>query len=290
MKIFGLSILKQIIMKKKNNTWLKEGIFSFPSFLKNAIISELNDFDENAAIRIFKIFSCIAFLILIYAFVFSGFQVVDEFEHLHASWLVSIGKVPYRDFFEHHNPLLWYLSAPIVNLFYDNVAIFYIMRGVSFAVSVLSLALIYKISLFFTSRIGAWLASSLFLVNIITIYNFSQFRPDNFMNCCFLLGIYFLFNFLHKKQLKTLIFSFLAFTFSALFLQKISLLLFVVEGILLFLLLSKRISIKHLTLAALPSIFVVSAFFFFLFLNNTLQQYFELNLHFNKAKLAYFDR
>ena len=277
-------------MKRKNNTWLKEGLFSFPSFLKNAIISELNDFDENAAIRIFKIFSCIAFLILIYAFVFSGFQIVDEFEHLHASWLISIGKVPYKDFFEHHNPLLWYLSAPIVNLFYDNVAIFYVMRGVSFTVSVLSLVLIYKISLFFTSQIGAWLASSLFLVNIITIYNFSQFRPDNFMNCCFLIGIYFLFKYLQKKQLKILIFSFFFFTFSALFLQKISLLLLVVEGILLFLLLSKRISIKHLTLAALPSIVVVSAFLFFLFLNNSLSQYFELNLHFNQAMLAYFDR
>jgi len=36
----------------------------------------------------------------------------DEFEHLHASWLVASGHLPYRDFFEHHTPGLYYLLAP----------------------------------------------------------------------------------------------------------------------------------------------------------------------------------
>lgn len=38
----------------------------------------------------------------------------DEFEHMHASWCVTEGMVPYRDFFEHHTPWLWYLLAPLV--------------------------------------------------------------------------------------------------------------------------------------------------------------------------------
>jgi hypothetical protein len=38
----------------------------------------------------------------------------DEFEHVHVSWLVSEGLLPYRDFFEHHTPWLWYLLAPLV--------------------------------------------------------------------------------------------------------------------------------------------------------------------------------
>ncbi len=276
-------------MKKKNNTFF-EGRFSLPSSFKNIINSELADFDENSLIRVFKIFSCVALLVLLYAYTFSGFQIVDEFEHLHASWLVSIGQVPYRDFFEHHNPLLWYISAPIVSLFYDNAIIFYVMRGVSFGVSLLTLFFIYKTALFFTSRIGAWFAIVLTFGNIITIYNFSQFRPDNYMNCCFIIGVYYLFDYLRKKQLKLLIFSFLGFTFSALFLQKISLLLIAVEFILLYLLFCKKISFKHITLAALPAIFVAFGFLFFLYLNNTLPQYFELNLHFNQAMLAYFDR
>jgi hypothetical protein len=38
----------------------------------------------------------------------------DELEHVHVSWCVAKGMVPYRDFFEHHTPWLWYLLAPLV--------------------------------------------------------------------------------------------------------------------------------------------------------------------------------
>ncbi len=30
----------------------------------------------------------------------------DEFEHLHFAWLTSQGQVAYRDYFDHHAPLL----------------------------------------------------------------------------------------------------------------------------------------------------------------------------------------
>lgn len=36
----------------------------------------------------------------------------DEFQHLHMAWCIAQGQVPYRDFFEHHTPLLHYLLAP----------------------------------------------------------------------------------------------------------------------------------------------------------------------------------
>src|SRR5262245_17327289 len=36
----------------------------------------------------------------------------DELQHLHAGYCVWIGLVPYRDFFEQHQPVLWYLSLP----------------------------------------------------------------------------------------------------------------------------------------------------------------------------------
>ena len=38
----------------------------------------------------------------------------DELEHLHAGWEVGQGRVPYRDFFEHHPPIFYYLLAPLV--------------------------------------------------------------------------------------------------------------------------------------------------------------------------------
>ena len=40
---------------------------------------QLRDFDDKALIRTFKLFSAAAALVLLYAFFFSGFQIVDEF-------------------------------------------------------------------------------------------------------------------------------------------------------------------------------------------------------------------
>ena len=35
----------------------------------------------------------------------------DEIEHLHVGYLISIGELPYRDFFEHHLPMFHYLIS-----------------------------------------------------------------------------------------------------------------------------------------------------------------------------------
>ncbi len=254
------------------------------------IEQQLKDFTPDAFIRCLKIFSAAAMCIILYAFCFSGFQIVDEFEHLHASWLVSIGQVPYKDFFEHHHPLLWYLSALPVNLFYDNAVIFYVMRGISLAVSLLSVWYIYRIVLFFGDKKSAWLAAALSLGNIITLYNAYQFRPDNFMNLCFIIGIYYLYCYLRTPFLRYLIYSFSGFTFSFLFLQKISLLLLVVEVILLWLIAKKRIRLKAVTAAALPAVGILFAFIGYFYHKGALIEYFELNFRFNQALVYYFDR
>lgn len=38
---------------------------------------------------------------------------VDEAENLHSAWMVSQGKVPFVDFFQQHEPTLWYVLAPM---------------------------------------------------------------------------------------------------------------------------------------------------------------------------------
>ncbi len=40
---------------------------------------------------------------------------VDEFEHVHAAWLVSQRQTPYVSYFEHHTPLFYYLGAPFLS-------------------------------------------------------------------------------------------------------------------------------------------------------------------------------
>ncbi len=258
--------------------------------IRSFFVQVLNDFDDSKFIRLLKLLTIISMMMIIYAAVFSGFQIVDEFEHLHASWLVSIGKKPYLDFMEHHHPLLWYLSAPIVKFFYDDVIIFYIMRAITVLFSILTLLYIYKIVLFFGDKKSGWLAVALYLGNLITFYNFYQFRPDNFMNFCFIVGIYYWFSALKYKKLRYLTYSFLGFTFSLLFLQKISLLLIVVEFILLGLFALKRMHLKDIVLAAIPSLIVLFGFLIILSANGMLEKYIELNFYFNQALIYYFAR
>ena len=52
----------------------------------------------------------------------------DEIEHIHASWYVQNGQVPYRDFFEHHHPLLWFLLAPLMALCGEELIVLAISR------------------------------------------------------------------------------------------------------------------------------------------------------------------
>src|SRR5918912_464114 len=37
---------------------------------------------------------------------------MDEFQHLHSAWMVSRHYLVYRDFWEPHTPLLYYLLSP----------------------------------------------------------------------------------------------------------------------------------------------------------------------------------
>jgi len=40
----------------------------------------------------------------------------DEFEHLQFTWLLSQGRTPYRDFFQHHTPVFHLMTAPVFDM------------------------------------------------------------------------------------------------------------------------------------------------------------------------------
>src|ERR1700733_3097722 len=52
----------------------------------------------------------------------------DEVEHLHAAWLMSIGKRPFADFLEQHHPTVWLLFAPLCRLTDDPQKLLYAAR------------------------------------------------------------------------------------------------------------------------------------------------------------------
>lgn len=117
---------------------------------------------------------------------------LDDSEHLHCAWLVSKGLVPYRDFWQHHSPMLWICLAPFIKHLNHTVSIFTISRLFCslFFISISFLG--WKIA----QRIWDNKASAAFYLLLILsggiIWQFPQLRPDIFMVFFLLLALYFL--------------------------------------------------------------------------------------------------
>lgn len=43
----------------------------------------------------------------------TGEYSLDEFQYAHAAWAITKGQMPYRDFFEHHHPLVYQVLSPV---------------------------------------------------------------------------------------------------------------------------------------------------------------------------------
>ncbi len=144
----------------------------------------------------------------------------DIAEHIQASFLVHQGMVPYRDFFEHHHPLLWYLFAPIVGMLERNIHVFGIVNYITFLFFVIGLVFLYKIvTEFLSGRTAALFSVLMLLVPEIFLY-YVYFKPDNYMFTCILAGVYYLFCYIRDNKCRDLIFSYAGFWVAFLFCQK----------------------------------------------------------------------
>ena len=89
----------------------------------------------------------------------------DTLEHIHCSWLVYANFVPYKDFFQHHNPLLWYMFAPFVGLHakgLDDTIITASVLSAAIIVSFINYLYLYLITKrFFTDKLGGIVAAAI---------------------------------------------------------------------------------------------------------------------------------
>src|SRR5438093_2260296 len=69
----------------------------------------------------------------------------DESEHLHAAWLVSAGRVPFRDFWDHHAPLFFYLMAPVTRWANGDIGVYLAGRAAMALTAVASLVVVYRL-------------------------------------------------------------------------------------------------------------------------------------------------
>jgi hypothetical protein len=116
-------------------------------------------------------------LLLRVGFAANGPVDADESQHLHAAWLVGEGRVPYRDFWEHHSPLMYYSVAPLTRAFTDSPHVYFAARLGMIIPALAMMAFLYLVA----RRLGA--ATGLGSVLLVAfqpgvIHYTTQVRPD----------------------------------------------------------------------------------------------------------------
>ncbi len=213
----------------------------------------------------------------------------DNVEHLHATWLVANGKVPYRDFFQHHNPLLWYIFAPIVYLSTNVLTLLDIVHALGIAGGILTFSVVYKICRrFFNASFLSTLTALLILCPPYYYIFCFNYNPDTFMALFYACGLYFLFNFWHKGGLYSLCLSFECFFISFLFTQKILIDCAVLGILSLYIFYQQKASIKDIILALVLPILSLLLFIAMLYYADALKLYWQSNYPFNIIMQKYY--
>lgn len=210
-------------------------------------------------------------------FAFTNFLNGDEREHITATFYIYNGQIPYRDFFEHHHPLLWYTFLPILSLFSNSAFIWYAARAFTLALLAINCVFIIKICKLITPNYGfGWLAALFSLIPHCVFLSQTEFRPDTLMMTLYLGGLYYYLLAL-TKQKNYLIFAFVLFFLSLMALQK-ALFQFIPLFILsLYLIYTRQLNIKTILKALIIPILLLSAYLLYLYKNDALKDYFELN-------------
>ena len=203
---------------------------------------------------------------------------VDEREHLYASYMIHNGYIPYRDFFEHHHPLLWYIFAPLL-YFCDNTPyIWYIIRTFGLIIIFGCTYYVYKLMYIISNNKQSSLIAALFYLSFdITRISGTEFRPDNLMILFFLAGLY-----TYLKYIKTQQWPFLASSYALLFLsfftlQKNFFMLITLAAIIIYTAIKNRNLRRQILLTLALPITLTASYILYLYYHNSLKDYFELN-------------
>ena len=234
---------------------------------------------------LFWYFSFIAFIFVAISFRraywVQGF-LLDTYEHIHASWLVSEGLIPYRDFHEHHNPLLWYLFAPITQLFYRNVYIIYVARFIAVLGYLGTLYMTSVLARYYSKSKAGGLFAILFVLCIPSLWlDVQNLRPDIFMYISILAAVKYFFDYLDKHHIKYLCFSYFLWFIAFLFLQK-AILVGIGFGLAnLWLIYKKEIPWRDVAKACIAPLFICFILLALLYHFNLLKDYYTWNFTFN---------
>jgi len=123
---------------------------------------------------------------------------IDELEHAHAAWCVAQGLIPYRDFFEHHPPALYLLSAPLFRAMspgdaFDRAAQTLVLcRAAMWLLAVVAIMLTHRLATYVVRPVATatgvwvffWLATAFQF-----LYTSMEFLPDVLAVVCVLAAL-----------------------------------------------------------------------------------------------------
>jgi len=222
---------------------------------------------------------------LIVLFIYSGVLIIDELEHLHASYFITQGALPYRDFFEHHHPLFLFLLTPLVAFLPQNsVLVLYASRLLMTAFSVGSFYYLYKLAKdFLGDKLCALISILVFLSFYPALYMFSITKPDTVMHFLFACGLYYFFSYAQTLKAKPLIIAAASLTLSFLFLQTAAFMIAPLGLIALYILCKNPAQIKNFLYASVLPILFIGTFALYLYATDSFQDYFRLCWIFNSS-------
>jgi hypothetical protein len=108
----------------------------------------------------------------------------DEFWHLHSAWCLSRGAIPYRDFFEHHTPWLYFLLAPVLSFYRVEVdpnaavAFIFLARRIMIFLAAVALALTFALGWMWRGERVAWVSVVLLSSAVVFAQKTLEVRPD----------------------------------------------------------------------------------------------------------------
>ncbi|MBO5442147.1 MAG: glycosyltransferase family 39 protein, partial [Alphaproteobacteria bacterium] len=227
---------------------------------------------------------------LLRAFNALGFY-FDTHEHIHSSYLISQGLVPYRDFFEHHHPLLWYLLCPLVFGFGRDAAVIYAGRLVGIFGYICFLALFYNTIKKYTKNNST--AAQIAVLVLFCFYHIwidiQTLRPDIFMYVFIFAALSSFFNYLQTHKAKYLCYSYLSWFISFLFLQKALIAGFGFALANIWLLSKKEIKLKDVYTAAFFPLLGGCILLLVLYKIGALHEWWLYNFTFNGFLVSYYN-
>ncbi len=201
----------------------------------------------------------------------------DEIEGVQTAWKILDGGAIYKDFFQHHHPLFYYLLVPIVKIGGETLSSLYLAEAFAFVIFTITIVVAFLLTKKVYDRKTSLISIVLLLTFPYYIRKGMEIRPDILQSLFGLTSFYLLTVYLKNRTKKCLILSALMLSLAFLSLQKAIFFVFLLGIIQLYLLLTKEIKKGDFVLYWAVFLILPTAYLSFLYITGGLGNYFDFN-------------